>query len=95
MNEAPLKEANFADGWMNERPGTPVGPFLYLFQAHRLRAGYEAALAHHQDDLWPVLARRYREALGQARFSTNSLILCIAEDLEARPFVYLEGQGRP
>jgi hypothetical protein len=61
MSEAPLEEANFADSWLQERPGTPIAPFLHLFKAHRLRAGYEAARARRRDDLWPVVARRYRE----------------------------------
>jgi hypothetical protein len=90
-----VDEANFVDNWLSKRPGTPIAPFLYLFKAHRLRAGYEAARARHEKGLWPILARRYREALDEAKSSTNPLISCIADDLEAQAFVYLEGQGRP
>lgn len=95
MSEGPVDEANFVDNWLIKRPGTPIAPFLHLFKAHRLRAGYEAARARHEKGLWPILARRYREALDEARSSTNPLISCIADDLNAQPFVYLEGQGRP
>jgi len=63
--------------------------------AHRLRAGYEAARAGQEKGLWPILARRYRESLDKVRSSTNPLISCIASDLEAQAYVYLEGQGRP
>jgi len=95
MSEGPVDEANFVDNWFRNRPVTPIAPFLHLFKAHRLRAGYEAARAGHEKGLWPILARRYREALDEARSSTNPLISCIADDLEAQAFVYLEGQGRP
>jgi hypothetical protein len=95
MSEGPMGEADFVDNWLKKRPGTPVAPFLHLLKAHRLRAGYEAARAIHEKNLWPILARRYQKALNMAKSSSNPLISCIADDLEAQPFVYLEGQGRP
>lgn len=95
MSEGPVGEADFVDNWLRERPSTPIAPFLYLLKAHRLRAGYEAARARHEKDLWPILARRYREALKLAKSSSNPLISCIADDLDAQPFVYLKGQGMP
>jgi len=95
MSEGPVGEANFVDNWLRKRSGTPIAPFLHLFKAHRLRAGYEAARSRQEEDLWPILAQRYREAIKRARSSTNSLILCIADDLEAQPFVYLKGYERP
>lgn len=95
MSEGPVDEANFVDNWIDKRPGTVIRPFLYLFKAHRLRAGYEAAKACHEKGLWPILAKRYREALNRARSSGNPLLSCIADDLEAQAHVYLEGYGRP
>jgi hypothetical protein len=95
MSEGPVDEADFADQWLNKYPDTSIAPFLYLFRAHRLRAGYEAARAGHEKGLWPILAKRYREALQKATSAHNLLIACIAADLEAQPYVYLEGQGRP
>lgn len=95
MSENPLNEANFADNWLTKRPQTPIAPFLYLFKAHRLRAGYEAAKAGHEKGLWPILAVRYKEALKKAISFGNPLILCVAKDMEAQPYVYLEGHGRP
>ncbi|MBU2488585.1 MAG: hypothetical protein KKA60_04265 [Proteobacteria bacterium] len=97
MSEMPLDEANFADNWMNKRPETsvPIAPFLYLFKAHRYRAGFEAAKFGHEKGLWPILAKRYHESFDKAKSYGNSLILCIADDLDAQPYVYLEGQGRP
>lgn len=95
MSEGPIGEADFVDNWLRKRPMTPIAPFLHLLKAHRLRAGYEAARARHEENLWPVLARRYREALNMAKSSSNPLISCIADDLEAQPFVYVEGQGMP
>ena len=95
MSEGPVGEADFVDHWLRKRPGTPIAPFLYLLKAHRLRAGYEAARARDERNLWPILARRYREALDMAKSSSNPLISCIADDLDTEPFVYLEGQGVP
>jgi len=95
MSENPLNEANFVDNWLLKRPGTPIESFLYLFKAHRLRAGYEAAKAGHEKGLWPVLAKRYKESLEKALSFGNPLISCIAKDMEAQPYVYLEGYGKP
>lgn len=95
MSENPLNEANFVDNWLRNRPNTPIAPFLYLFKAHRLRAGYEAAKAGHEKGLWPVLAKRYKESLEKAVSFNNPLVSCIAKDMEAQTYVYLEGYGRP
>ena len=95
MSEGPVREANFVDNWLKKRPQTPIAPFLHLLKAHRLRAGYEAARARHEKDLWPILAGLYREEMNKARSSSNPLIHCIADDLEAQIFVYLGGHGRP
>jgi len=95
MSEGPVDEANFVDNWLSKRPGTPIAPFLHLFKAHRLRAGYEAARAGHEKGLWPVLAKKYKESLDKVISSTNPLIFCIAKDLEVQTYVYLEGYGRP
>ena len=95
MSEGPVDEANFVGNWLSKRPGTPIAAFLHLFKAHRLRAGFEAARAEHNKGLWPILARQYRESLDKVRYSTNLLISCIAKDLEAQAYVYLEGYGRP
>jgi hypothetical protein len=95
MSEGPLAEADYVEQWLKQRPGTAIEPFLHLFMAHRLRAGYEAAKACHEKGLWPILARRYNDSLRSAHASGNQLISCIADDLDAQPFVYLEGQGRP
>ena len=95
MSENPLNEVNFVDNWLSKRPGTPIAPFLYLFKAHRLRAGYECAQAGHEKDLWPILAVRYKESLEKASSFNNPLISCIIKDMEAQPYVYLEGYGKP
>ncbi len=95
MSENPLNEANFIDNWLQKRPRTPIVPFLYLLKAHRLRAAYECAKAGHEKDLWPILAVDYKQSLRKAVSSDHPLISCIAKDMEAQPYVYLEGYGRP
>lgn len=95
MSEGPWDEANFVDNWLNKRPNTSIAPFLHLFKAHRLRAGYEAAKAGHEKGLWPILAKRYKESLEKSMSSDNPLIACIIKDMEAQSYVYLEGYGRP
>ena len=95
MSEGPLEEADLARQWLERYPATPLRPFLHLFLAHRLRAGYEAARREHAKGLWPILAERYRKEIALALSSPNELIACIAEDLEAQSYVYLAGFGRP
>jgi hypothetical protein len=95
MSEGPLEEADLVRQWLERYPLTPLRPFLHLFMAHRLRAGYEAARREHAKGLWPILAERYRKEIAIAQSSPNKLIACIAEDLEAQPYVYLAGFGHP
>lgn len=95
MSDGPMAEADFAKDWMRRKPRTAISPFLHLYMAHRLRAAYEAAHARNEKAVLPVLAAQYREAMKEARLSANPLIICLADDLEAQPFVYLKGQGRP
>jgi hypothetical protein len=95
INEGPVDEANFTEQWLIRYPDTPIASFLYLFMAHRLRAGYETARAGHEKGLRPILAGRYKEAIDKALSSDNPLIPCIAKDMEAQSHVYLYGQGRP
>jgi hypothetical protein len=95
MSECPLTEADFVEQWLNKYPHAQIAPFLHLFRAHRLRAAFEAAQAGHEKGLWPILSARYKESLQKALSSDNFLISCIAHDLEEKPYVYLEGYGRP
>lgn len=95
MSKNLINEANFVDNWLQKRPNTPVAPFLYLFKAHRLRAGFECAKAGHEKDLWPILAKEYKKTLEKAESFNNPLISCIVKGMEAQPYVYLEGYGRP
>jgi len=93
--QGPLNEADFADQWLKKHPNGLIEPFLHLFIAHRLRAACEIGINGEQRRLWPILARRYREALEKARTAQNHLISCIADDLEAQSHVYAHDQRRP
>lgn len=95
MTEGPLGEVEFTDAWLKSHPGTRIDAFLYLFTAHRLRAAFEAANRGKDHDLRPLLAARYKEALGRAKSFHHPLISCIAEDMEAEDHVYLKGCGKP
>jgi hypothetical protein len=95
MSEGPIDEADLARQWLERYPETSLRPFLHLFIAHRLRAGYAATRRENARGLSPILAARYKEHLAAARSSSNSLIACIADDLEAQAHVYLSGFGRP
>ena len=95
MSEGPIDEADLARQWLERYPETSLRPFLHLFIAHRLRAGCEASRRENAWGLSPILAARYKEHLAAARSSSNSLIACTADDLEAQPYVYLSGFGRP
>jgi len=93
--EGPLDEAELTSQWLEKHPNTPLRPFLHLFMAHRFRAAYETSLREHAKGLSPIVARLYQEHLAAARDSSNGLIACIADDLQAQPHAYLPGFGRP
>jgi hypothetical protein len=95
MSENPISEAKFTGEWLQKHPQTVIEPFLHLFMAHRMRAGYECAKAAREKDLWPALAKKYRESLRKAKSFHYPLISCVIQDMEAQPYVYLEGYGRP
>ena len=95
MSEGPLDEAELARQWLDKYPETPLRPFLHLFMAHRFRAGFEASRREFGKGLPPILAGRYHKHLNEALKSSNHLIKCVAEDLDAQPYVYLPGSDRP
>jgi len=95
MSENPLSEAKFAGEWLQKHPQTAIEPFVHLFMAHRLRAGYECANAGREKDSRPSLAEKYRESLKKAESFHHPLISCVIQDMEAQPYVYLNGHGRP
>lgn len=94
-SEGPMSEADYIDAWLKAHPDAKTEPFLQLLKAHRLRAGYEVARARHEEELWPILKKRYSEALMKAKRCHNPLISCLADDLDLQPYIYLEGQEKP
>ncbi len=94
-SEGPIEEADSAARYLAGRPGSLLVPFSDLFQAHRLRAAWEAAAAGGGEDRRADLGRRYRESLERARSASNPLVSCIAGALEWQDHVYLGGVGRP
>jgi len=44
--------------------------------------------------LIPIAATRYRSHLQAARSTGNAMIACLANDMEALPYVYLSCSGR-
>lgn len=95
MSEGPLEEADLASQWLDKYPESPICPFLHLFMAHRLRAGFEASTKEFGKGLPPVLAAQYHKHLNEALKSPNPLIQCVAKDLEEQPYVSLSGSDRP
>jgi hypothetical protein len=95
MSEGPLIEADYAEQWLKRYPQSPIIPFLHLFAAHRFRAGFEAAGRKHAKGLIPIAAAKYQYHLQAARSAKNDKIACIANDMEALPYVYLSGFDRP
>jgi hypothetical protein len=95
MSEGPLMEADYAEQWLNCYPDSPIKPFLHLFAAHRFRAAYEAASREHGKGLIPIAAAKYRLHLQEAQSTGNDKIDCIVGDMDALPYVYLSGFGRP
>jgi len=95
MSEGPMIEADYAQQWLERYPSSPIKPFLHLFAAHRFRAAYETASREHATGLIPIVAAKYRLHLQEAQSTGNDKIVCIAGDMDALPYVYLSGFGRP
>jgi hypothetical protein len=95
MSEGPMIEADYAEQWLQRYPSSRIKPFLHLFAAHRFRAAYEAAGREHAKGLLPIVAQKYRLHLQEAQSTGNDKIVCIAGDMDALPYVYLSGFGRP
>jgi len=95
MSEGPIMEADYAEQWLQKFPHSPIKSFLHLFAAHRFRAAYEAASRERAKGLIPIAAEKYRAHFRQAQSSANPRIICIAGDMDALPYVYLSGFGRP
>jgi hypothetical protein len=95
MSEGPMMEADYAEQWLNGYPNSPIKPFLHLFAAHRFRAAYEAASREHAKGLIPIIAAKYRIHVQEAQSSGNPMIICLAGEMDALPYVYLSGFGRP
>jgi hypothetical protein len=95
MSAGPLIEADYTEQWLKRYLQSPIVPFLHLLAAHRFRAGFETAGREDAKGLIPITAAKYRHHLQAARSTGNDKIACIANDLEALPYVYLSGFGRP
>ena len=95
MSEGPLSEATYTEQWLERSPQSPIAPFLHLFAAYRYRAGFETASREQLKSQIPIAAATYKYHLQAARTAGNEKITCIANDMEALPYVYLSGFGRP
>jgi hypothetical protein len=95
MSEGPRAEASGAEQWLRMHPRTALEPFVHLFAAHRLRAAYEAAWREEGAKRAAGLALGYAQQLELARRTSNRLISCVADDLDAQPHVYLPGAPKP
>ena len=95
MSEGPLAEASGAEQWLRTHPRTALEPFVHLFAAHRLRAAYEAAWREQGAKRAAGLALGYTQQLELARRTSNRLVACVADDLDAQPHVYLTGAPKP
>ncbi len=95
MSEGPMMEADYAEQWLKKYPNSPIKSFLHLFAAHRFRAACECAGRERAKGLIRITAAKYRAHLREAQSSENPRIICIAGDMDALPYVYLSGFGRP
>jgi hypothetical protein len=91
----PTGEAQYAEAYLAKHPQTPMAPFLDLFLAHRYRALYETEVWAKNVEGEKRAARKYREAIQQARASDDLLIRAAADDLDRQPYVYMDPSPSP
>lgn len=95
MSEDPLAEADQALEWLAENPATPLRPFVNLYSAYRFRAAFEAAHLERAARNYPVAAAGYKEQLAAAREFNDPLVRCLADQMDALPYLYMPNRGRP
>jgi len=94
-SEDPMSEADQALEWLAENPTTPLRPYLNLYSAYRFRSAYEAAHLERATRLFPIASAGYKEQLAAARESTDPLVRCLADQMDALPYLYMPNRGRP
>lgn len=111
---APLAEAASAAEYLKAQPATVIEPYLRLFQLHRYRSGFEAAVfmvAHpypevlgaeniarwkkRHDGMRADAAAAYVAAWEALRNSTDIVVRALADDLDGKPYLYLNVGAHP
>jgi hypothetical protein len=90
--QVPLAEVRTAEAFLRARPDTPLTPYAYLWIQHRQRAAFELdtdAAARVR------AARKYQTFLNRARASSLTMVVSIAEAIDAQPFVYRDVAAHP
>lgn len=95
VTDGPLAESGYAEKWVMERPQSIIMPFVHLFAAHRLRAVFEISVKEKNEKMVAVSRDSYKKYMSSALSSENEKIRCIAEDMEALPYVYLPCSIKP
>lgn len=88
LPDPPLAEAAYAEDALRKIPDTPLKPFLYVFLAHRYRSAFEGRDATDAERV--TSARKYQTFLQRARAAEDPIFGWIADDLDARKFLYAD-----
>lgn len=92
---APLADAAWAEGYLKATRDAPLAPFLHTFVMARLRHAFELQAQANDIPGQTATARKYRAFLQRARALPDPLIVRIAEDLDALPFLVRETTLHP
>jgi hypothetical protein len=92
---APLADASWAEGYLKARRDAPLAPFLHTFVMARLRHAFELQAQANDVAGQTATARKYRAFLQRARAIPDPLIVRIADELDALPFLVRETAFHP
>ena len=86
LPSSPIGEADHAETYIAEHPGSPLVPYLYFFAAERWRYAFEFYVRDRDAEGIAESAAKYRDLIARAR-KADPLIQLIADDLDGLRFL--------
>ncbi len=92
---APMREAQFARRYVDERPQSVLRPFQYVLLLHLYRCAFEAASWNANAEGKREAAAGYRWAWDRVMQWPDAAIRAVANDIDAESLLYIGDQGHP
>lgn len=89
MYEGPLAEAEYAEQFLSENPGTVIEPFLVAFLLHRYRAAWECATVNENATVAAGALEAFTRYYERASQIGDPVLSLVARELKDAPSVYM------